>query len=241
MTRHVPLRFESVSVILPVLDETDSLRETVETILRDCDPDIREFLVVVCARTTPQSLAVCDALKARLGDRMKIIRQTLPYLGGATRDAFDEARGSSHVLMMASDLETPPERVAAFLAEAKRRPEALITGSRWLKGGGFENYDPLKLVLNWLFQHIFRLLYWTKLGDLTYGYKTLSREIIKTIPWQGTLHEMFIETTVRPLRRGYRIEQVPTIWIGRREGESKNQFLRNFRYVRTALQTLWNK
>jgi hypothetical protein len=51
--------FESVSVVLPVIDETESLRKTVDVVLRDCDADVREFLIVVCTRTTPQSLAVC--------------------------------------------------------------------------------------------------------------------------------------------------------------------------------------
>jgi dolichol-phosphate mannosyltransferase len=110
-----------------------------------------------------------------------------------------------------------------------------VIGNRWLKGGGFRHYDPVKLVLNWIFQHLFRILYWTRLGDLTYGFKILSHRVVTSTEWTGTLHEIFIETTVRPLQRGFRIEQVPTIWIGRREGRSQNTFARNFRYVRLAL------
>lgn len=52
-------------------------------------------------------------------------------------------------------------------------------------------------------------------------------------------HEIFIETTVKPLKAGYRFEQVPSVWIGRREGVSRNTFLRNFKYVQVALDVLF--
>jgi hypothetical protein len=85
---------------------------------------------------------------------------------------------------------------------------------------------------------VFRILFWTRVGDLTYGFKVLPASAAKSIGWTGTLHEIFIETTVRPLKLGYRIEQVPTVWIGRREGRSQNTFTRNFRYVRLAFEVL---
>jgi hypothetical protein len=58
------------------------------------------------------------------------------------------------------------------------------------------------------------------------------------LDWEGTLHEIHIETTVNPLKAGYYLEQVPSVWVGRKEGQSVNTLLRNFRYVRIALKTL---
>ena len=43
--------FKNVTILLPVMDETYSLRETVETIIRENDPsDIAEFIILVCDR-----------------------------------------------------------------------------------------------------------------------------------------------------------------------------------------------
>ena len=60
------------------------------------------------------------------------------------REAFDLARGS-HAVMMSSDLETDPALVQNFIRLSKQKPRAIITASRWMRGGGFEGYNPLKL------------------------------------------------------------------------------------------------
>jgi hypothetical protein len=86
---------------------------------------------------------------------------------------------------------------------------------------------------------VFRMAFLTKLGDLTFGFKILSKEMTETIPWEGTLHEICIETTVKPIKYGYRMEQVPSVWVGRKEGTSVNTFFKNFRYVKMAFHTLF--
>ena len=86
---------------------------------------------------------------------------------------------------------------------------------------------------------MFRLLFWTRIGDFTFGLKLLSKEVAETVPWEGTMHEICIETTVKPLKQGYHLEQVPTVWVGRKEGRSVNTFFKNFRYVKMGLKTFF--
>src|SRR5208282_2202055 len=97
-------RFESATIVLPVMNETTSLEETVRIIVRDVKDRTKEILIVVCERTTAESMATVDRLSERLGAMIRVHSQKLPFLGGAIREAFDLARGS-HVVMMASDLE----------------------------------------------------------------------------------------------------------------------------------------
>jgi len=229
-------RLESVSVFLPVMDETESLVKTVEIILADCGDAIREFLVVVCKRTTPASREVAVGLRARFPDKIKIIEQQRPFLGGATRDAFDVATGS-HILMMASDLETPPDRVKEYIAQGRAHPNAIITGSRWIKGGGFEGYSKLKWLLNFVFQKSFSLMYWTSLSDMTYGFRLIPTKLVQAINWEETRHPFLFETLVKPLRLGVEVIEIPITWRAREEGVSNNPFMRNFEYFRIGLKT----
>jgi len=230
--------FNSASVILPVINETVSLEKTVEIILADCDRDIREFVIVVCKKTTPESRGVCERLKKQYGERMKILEQTLPFLGGAMRDAFSFASGS-HVLMMASDMETAPDEVKDFIAEAKKYPGMIVTGSRWIKGGGFQEYSPLKYLLNFIFQRFFSLLYRTELSDMTYGYRLFPAPLVKSIRWEELRHPFLFETIVKPLRLGVGVREIPSKWKARSEGGSQNTFLRNFEYFRIGIKTLF--
>jgi glycosyltransferase involved in cell wall biosynthesis len=97
----------TVTAILPVTDETASLKETVEVLLAENRREISEILVIARQRTTPAALAVAEELGREQGGLLQVRFQQRPFLGGAMRDAFDWASGS-HVLMMASDLETDP-------------------------------------------------------------------------------------------------------------------------------------
>lgn len=228
--------FQSVTIILPVINETYSLEQTVEIIEERCAPeDIQEYLIVYCGRTTAESLAVCRKLKERLGDKCVLYEQRLPFIGGAMREAFDLAKGS-HAVMMSTDLETDPAVIPVFIREARKHPEAIITASRWIAGGHFEGYSRVKLVLNWVFQKVFGLLYGCHLTDLTYAYRIFPSELLKSIRWEELKHPFFLETAVKPLRLGVRILEVPGVWKARTEGESQNPFWYNLVYFRIALK-----
>ncbi len=231
-------RFESLSVILPVTDETTSLEITVKTIMADCSADVLEFIIVVCEKTSRSSLEICEKLRNKYGNKIKILKQNLPFLGGALRDAFSHALGS-HILMMASDLETPPDKVKDFISESKKYPDRIITGSRWIKGGGFYGYGKLKYFLNFLFQKLFSVLYFTDLTDMTYGYRLFPVNIVQQIRWEELKHPFLLETIIKPLRLGIKVVEVPVAWKARTEGGSKNTFLRNFLYFGIGLKVLF--
>jgi glycosyltransferase involved in cell wall biosynthesis len=233
--RNQPLQAPlTVSVILPVVDETDSLRETVEILLAENSQDISEILIVVCGKTKTTSLATVEELRGRWPDLIQVRSQCRPFLGGAMRDAFEWATGS-HVLMMASDLETDPRTVKELIARARQDID-IVTATRWSSGGGFRGYDPLKHLLNWIFQIFLRLLYGSILSDFTFGFRIFRARWVKTIEWTELRHPFLLETILKPLRLGARVMEIPTTWKARIEGESHNTFLQNFVYFRTALK-----
>lgn len=225
----------AVSVILPVIDETQSLRDTVEILLDENQNAISEILIIVCKKTTAAALAVCQELANSRPDLITVHEQSLPFLGGAMRDAFRLASGT-HVVMMASDLETDPHTVRALIAKAALGYD-VVTATRWAGKGGFKGYQPLKYVLNWVFQRCFRLLYGTSLSDLTYGFRIFKTELVKKIAWEELRHPFLLETILKPLRLGARTLEIPTKWRSRQEGVSHNTFWQNFVYLRIAFRT----
>ncbi len=225
----------NVSIILPVIDETVSLRKTVDVLLAENRPDIGEILIVACNKTSNEALAVCNALASEHKELVSVRFQKRPYLGGAMRDAFEWARGT-HVLMMASDLETDPATAKDLIAKAKEGYD-IVTATRWSQTGGFQGYSHVKYALNWIFQQIFRLLYGVSLSDLTYGFRIFKAEWVKKIAWEELRHAFLLETMLKPLRLGARVVEIPSVWRTREEGNSHNPFLQNFVYFRTAFKT----
>lgn len=226
--------FDSATAILPVMTETKSLWQTVNVILTENGPDICQILIVVCDRTKPESIAVARSLQDQ-HPVVEMFSQTLPFLGGAIREGFERA-SATHVIMMASDLETDPHDVKCLIRQAKANPSAVITASRWRDGGGFSGYAPVKFVANRLFQLCFSALYLTRLSDLTYGYRLFPAVLVKAIDWEELRHPFLFETIIKPLRLGVPVIEVPSRWRAREEGESQNTFLRNFEYFRTGLR-----
>ena len=238
MNNPVPFSQIRLSVVVTVYTETFAVAETIKRLMQNDRRYIYEIILLVSPRSSRQTLDICKSQAASSSLVKIVIQKNNPGLGWAYREGMAEARGN-YVALMSGDLETEPEAVDRMVREIEQTGCDGVITNRWLKGGGFTGYNPLKLVLNWLFQKIFGILYRTKLGDLTYGFKILSKAIVKGIAWESTRHEICIETTVKPLKAGFYLEQVPSVWIGRREGMSMNSFFANFRYVKMALGVLF--
>ena len=227
--------FESLTAVLPTLDETHSLTHTVDVLVGDLRAELVQILVIVCDRTTEGALSHIDAAVEKYPDLVSVHWQDKPFFGGAILKAFEVSTGS-HTILMAPDLETKPEDAHVLVAAAKEHPDAVITASRWA-GGGFEGYNKVKLIANWIFQKSFAVLYGVKLTDMTFGYRILPTHLTKTIKWEEARHPFVLETIVKPLRLGVRAVEVPTSWKARIEGESVNPFMRNFEYFRPGFKT----
>jgi len=225
-----------LSVVVTVFNETFSVRETVDILLANDRGYIKEIILLTSPRASADTMSICRQCAATNPRVRIVIQQNNPGIGWAYREGMQAATGN-YVALMAGDLETEPAAVDRMVDKILETGCDGVIANRWLPGGGFTNYDPLKYVLNWIFQKAFKTLFWTKLGDLTFGFKILSKKIADSIEWQGTLHEICIETTVKPIKQGYRLEQVPSVWVGRKEGVSVNTFFRNFRYVSMAIKT----
>lgn len=231
--------FQSVSVLLPAINETFSFVETVKVLLAECSAgDLCEIIAIVCKKTEKDTLASIEEagqLAQKQGVPFSVLWQTKPFVGGAFQDGFMQAKGS-HLLMMSSDLETDPHLVPAFITLAKQYPQDMITASRWLTKNSFAGYSPVKLFLNFLFQKIFALLYGVKLTDITYAFRLVPTALYTSIQWEELKHPFFLETALKPLRLGVAVHEVPARWTVRQEGESQNSFWQTFAYLRIAFK-----
>jgi dolichol-phosphate mannosyltransferase len=220
-----------------VYSETGIVRAIADWLRANLGEQLEEIIIILSPRSQPASREVCESL-VKGDQRVRLrIQEHNPGLGHAVREGMQSTRGNL-VLLMDSDGEMENDTVLQMLAAMGNGNPALVIASRWSKGGGFTGYSRVKYVLNWSFQQLVRILFWTPLRDLTYGFKLMRGELARGIVWEGTLHEIACETTLKPIRLGFTAAQVPTHWTARTQGASKNTFWRNFRYIRMALR-IW--
>lgn len=228
------MEFKNATILLPAINETYSLKKTVEIIFQTCKyKDIAELIILLSKKSTQQCVATANTLCQKYPRKVWIYYQKLPYVGGACREGFELAKGS-HVVLMSTDLETDPGLVCKFIKMAKKDPEAVITASRWMKKCQFRGYNKLKKICNWIFQKLLNICFFTSLSDMTYAFRIFPAALVKKINWEELRHPFFLETALKPLRLGVKFLEIPADWEARSEGESQNGFLANFKYFKTA-------
>lgn len=229
-------KFSNLSIILPAMDETYSLVQTVDIIMDTCKrDDLAEIIIVVCDRSTRECVAAAESIKEKYGNTIPVTihKQSKPFVGGAVQEGIEMSSGS-HVVLMSSDLETDPHLIKEFIRLEKNNPNKIITATRWKKGGGFKGYNKVKLVANCIFQRLIAFLFLVNLSDITYAYRIFPKELMMSIKWEELKHPFFLETALKPIRLGVEFIEIPVKWKARTEGVSQNSFWANFKYFKTA-------
>lgn len=234
--------FTSASIIIPALNETYLLRQTVEIILETCDnEDIEEIFIVLCDRTTPDCIKAAETIQKDFDSySITIYFQIKPFVGCAFQEAFELVKGS-HVVTVAADMDMDPFAVSKFIENSKISPESVIAASRWMPGGGFHGYKKFMLGLNYIFQKIIDIVFLTKLTDVTYGFRLYPIELLNSIVWEEEKHPFFLETCLKPLRLGVNFIEVPATWKVRTEGTSEITLFRYLKYINTVLHVRFMK
>ncbi len=227
-----------LSILLPLINETKSLEETIQVILNQNDKEVHEIIIIISdLKTTDESKLLAKKMK-NIYEKVKIITQKKKLLGGALQDGFTYSSGT-HVLLMASDKETEPNDVKNFITSSKQNLDSIITGNRWISGGGFESYNYFKYTLNFFFQKIFSILYSTSLSDLTFGYRIFPSLIVKKINWEEINHSFLFETIIKPIKIGINIIEIPCTWKKRSSGESTFERSYYYDYFKIGFKTLF--
>src|SRR5271157_5126229 len=189
MRKRIPLSEIKLSVVVTVYSETFSIDETINILLSRDRDYIKEILLLVSPRASEETFSICKRWVAKEPCVKLLVQKNNPGIGWAYREGMQAATGN-FVALMAGDLETEPAAVDRMVQRGVETGCDGVIANRWLPGGKFTNYDPLKLVLNWIFQRIFRVLFWTRIGDFTFGLKLLSKEVADALEWEGTTHEI---------------------------------------------------
>lgn len=234
--------FKSVSVVISTVNEDSSLRETVSTLLETCNhEDIAELYLLVGSRATDNCLAAIEDIKANAGDvSVKVFRQSYPGIGADLNEFFMLPTGS-HVMCISGDGNLDPAQVHSFIEYAKKNPDYIIVGSRWLDKDGFSGYDPFKKVLNFAARIFLSVLYHTDRTEFTQPFQICPIEMFRNIKWEEKMHPLFIEVMIKPIRLGMKSMEIPTQWKKRTDGKPNRNGLYFLPYLKTALHVRFMK
>lgn len=226
-----------VSVVLPVLWEKQTVVEISHGLVEGLGERLHEIIMVVASRAPEDTLQICRTLEQEIPQARLSMQKKNPGLGLGVRQGIKEATGT-HILLMDSDGEMDVRTVPKMVDKLVDEDFDLVVGSRWTKGGGVVGYSKPRYVMNRAFQYVFRILFRTRVCDLTLGFKVCRADVFQALHWNAQYHDIGCETTLRPIRAGCTVGEVPTVWVARAEGVSSNPFRNNFIYLWKTLLIL---
>ncbi|MEX2193707.1 MAG: polyprenol monophosphomannose synthase [Thermoleophilaceae bacterium] len=219
-------------VVVPTYNEAENLDPFVRALLAAA-PEVR--VLVVDDNSPDGTGSIADGLAAELAAVDVLHRPGKEGLGRAYLAGFARALegGAELVLEMDADFSHDPADVPRLLAAAERAD--LVLGSRYVAGGGVEDWGPLRRLLSRGGSLYARLVLGVHVRDLTGGFKCFRRELLEALDLGAVIADGYgfqIELTYRAIESGFRVEEVPIVFRDRRAGSSKMNF-------RIAAEAIW--
>lgn len=224
-------------IITPTYNERNNIRTLVEKIFT-LYPTMN---VLVVDDNSPDGTAeVVKELQPKypnlhLKQRAGKLGLSSAYLG-AFRDVLNEYPDVRAIITMDADLSHDPQVVATMLKEIETND--LVLGSRYINGGGVRNWELWRRLLSRGGNFYARVVTMSSIRDLTTGFHCYQANLLRRYDLDGieaTGFAFLMEMKIIAERLGAKIKEVPIIFPGRIDGQSK---LSNH-IIREGLLTPW--
>ena len=202
-----------VTIIVPALNEEDTIGEVVERLF--AVPLTTQIIVVDDGSTdrTPEVLRgyadrILILTNAQRGGKGAAIRQALPHATGKATIVQD------------ADLEYLPEEIPQVVKGILEGKETVVYGTRFSSGMPKGMAIPNKIV-NVMLAWSVRLLFWRRITDEATCYKSFRTDLLQKMDLQCKRFEFCPEATAKAIRLGEHIAEVPITYIPRSKAAGK--------------------
>jgi glycosyltransferase involved in cell wall biosynthesis len=209
--------YRSLSVIVPVFNERNTVAEIMRRMRAVTLPDDLELEVVVVDDGSSDGT---DKILSALEDStVRVISHRVNSGKGAAINTGLEAARGDLVLIQDADLEYDPNDWPKLIQPILSGKARVVYGSRFT--GERKNMFPSHWLGNRFLTLITNILYRSTLSDMETCYKLFDRRVLAGITVRSQRFDFEPEITAKILRRGYRIYEVPISYAGREISEGK--------------------
>ena len=225
-----------ISVIIPVYNGARTLGRCLEGLAASSRPPAE--VLVVDDNSPDGTGGMVEELNASDPRITLISRAKKSELGTAYIAGFDYAlrNGYDYIFEMDSDFSHDPNYIPDFLKAIK--DSDLVLGSRYIRGVNVVNWPITRLLLSYFANVYARWVTGLPVKDSTSGFKCFKREVLEKIGLDNIHSNGYafqIEMSFRAWRKGFKIKEIPIIFVDRRAGESKM----SKKIVREAIWMVW--
>ena len=206
-----------ISVVLPVLNESDNLRILLPRIQTSLEREKLSYeIVVIDGGSIDGTRETAEALGAR------VVAERRHGFAGAMETGFAEAAGD-YILTLDADNSDDPDFISKMWVARKRAD--IVIGSRYTRGG--VTYSSFirrwaSFLLNILLSRMLSI----PVRDVSSGFRLYRRAALEGMEITSKNFEVQEEVLVRAYARGFSVVEVPFVYFPRATGRSHVRLIR---------------
>ncbi|NMB36469.1 MAG: polyprenol monophosphomannose synthase [Bacteroidales bacterium] len=211
-------------VIIPTYNE----KENIEKIIRAIREQEVDFHILVIDDGSPDGTAdIVKSLQKELPDSLFMIeREGKQGLGTAYITGFKWAieHKYDYIFEMDADFSHPPKDLPRLYKACHEDGADLAIGSRYCNGISVVNWPIGRVIMSYYASTYVRTVLGMKVYDTTAGFKCYRRKVLETIDFSKIKMKGYgfqIEMKYNTYKLGFKIVEVPIIFVDRTEGTSK--------------------
>ncbi len=212
-------------VIIPTYNE----KENIEKIIRAVLGQEKAFNILVIDDGSPDGTAqiVRRLMANEFASRLFIIERSGKLgLGTAYITGFKWAiaQGYEYVIEMDADFSHDPNDLPRLYEATSKEGYDVAVGSRYVSGVNVVNWPIGRVLMSFFASKYVQMVTGFHVHDTTAGFVCYRRKVLETIPLDKVRFKGYafqIEMKYTAHRIGFKIKEVPVIFVNRREGTSK--------------------
>lgn len=226
---------EKSLVIIPTYNELENIPKLIPIVLAQDE----RINILVVDDNSPDGTAQFVEEQMAANERIHLIkREKKSGLGTAYIAGFKYALENEYdfIFEMDADFSHDPNELRNFLIAIMEND--LVLGSRYVNGVRVLNWPMTRLLLSFFASVYTRIITGMPIKDATGGFKCFRRKVLESIDLdrvKSNGYSFQIEMTFKAFVRGFRIKEIPIVFIDRVKGKSKM----SKKIVREAVLMVW--
>lgn len=216
---------ESISILIPTFNEAENISDVLGRCITVLDNLNTKYEILVIDDASWDNTA--EIAQKALGQKGRVIRRMAKKrsLSLSVFDGIKQAEGDV-IIVMDGDGSHPPELIPPFMQELHQGYD-LIVASRYVKGGGTENFPLMRKTISQIACFLGRLV--TNIKDNASGFFCVRRRALENIELAPCGFKIGLEIFVKANFENFK--EIPYIFVNRKKGKSKFSLMPVIQYL----------